>query len=72
MSSHMECPTCGHEFVVAEELIGSNIRCSNCYQWMNPFGGLLTSNYDEVETGYSSSYQTEIWEEMGYEAGYDY
>lgn len=72
MSSYMECPTCGHEFVVAEELLGSNVRCSHCYQWMNPFGGLLTQNYDEVEAGYSSSHQVEMWEEMGYEAGYDY
>ena len=72
MSSHMECPTCGQEFVVAEELLGSNVRCPHCFQWMNPFGGPVQSNHEDLDVGYSSSHQVEIWEEMGYEAGYDY
>jgi hypothetical protein len=39
---------------------------------MNPFGGPVQSNYEDLDVGYSSSHQAEIWEEMGYEAGYDY
>jgi hypothetical protein len=39
---------------------------------MNPFGGPVQSNHEDLDVGYSSSHQVEIWEEMGYEAGYDY
>lgn len=73
MSEYMECPTCGEEFQVADELLGTSIRCPRCYQGINPFGGLLVSSQSSsYDDDYSSGYANDIYEENGWEAGYDY
>jgi len=72
MSSFMDCPHCGTEFIVSEELLGSNMRCPDCFQWINQFGGIANTEFAFADQYSSSSYQSEMWDELGYEAGYDY
>jgi len=72
VSSFMDCPHCGTEFVVAEELMGSNMRCPDCFQWINQFGGIANTEYAFAESSNYSSYRDDIYEDKGWEAGYDY
>jgi len=73
MSEYMECPTCGEEFQVADELLGTAMRCPICFQGINPFGGILnTKSYYDDDDRYESSYTREVYDELGYEQGYDY
>jgi len=72
MKSFMDCPHCGTEYTVNEDLSGSNTRCPDCFQWVNPFGGMANSNFAVTAKDYGSSYGNQVWEELGYESGYDY
>lgn len=72
MSSYMDCPHCGSEYIVNEDLSGSNTRCPDCFQWVNPFGGMANTSFAFSAKDYGSSYGDQIWEELGYESGYDY
>lgn len=71
MSTVMDCPHCGGEFKVSEDLVGTSMRCPDCYQSINAFGGIANTSFT-VSTFASSSYDRELWDEMGYEKGYDY
>lgn len=68
----MDCPHCGTEFIVSEELIGSNMRCPDCFQWINPFGGIAQTDFAFADSSSYSSYRDDIYDDKGWEAGYDY
>lgn len=68
----MDCPHCGTEFIVSEELIGSNMRCPDCFQWINPFGGIANTDFAFADSSSYSSYRDDIYDDKGWEAGYDY
>jgi len=73
MSSYMDCPHCGAEFPVADELLGTAMKCPHCYQSINAFGGIDTKSYSFANDFYgSSSMDREVWDELGFEEGYDY
>lgn len=68
----MDCPHCGSEFIISEELMGANMRCPDCFQWINPFGGIANTDFAFAESSSYSSYRDDIYDEKGWEAGYDY
>lgn len=72
MNSFMDCPHCGTEFIMNEELMGANMRCPDCFQWINPFGGMAKTEFysSDFEMAFSSS--NEVYDELGWESGYDY
>lgn len=72
MNSFMDCPHCGSEFIVAEELLGSNMRCPDCFQWINQFGGIANTDFVYAEKSSYSSYANDVYDELGWESGYDY
>lgn len=72
MSSFMDCPHCGSEFIIAEELLGSNMRCPDCFQWINQFGGIAHTEFAFAEGSSYSSYRNDLYDDMGWESGYDY
>jgi predicted Zn finger-like uncharacterized protein len=72
MSSFMDCPHCGTEFIVAEELMGTNMRCPDCFQWINQFGGIANTEFVLSESSSYSSYTNDVYDELGWESGYDY
>ncbi len=71
MSSTMDCPHCGGEFKVSDDLIGTPMRCPECYQSINSFGGIGNTGL-VISSFATNSYDKELWDEMGYEQGYDY
>jgi predicted Zn finger-like uncharacterized protein len=72
MNSFIECPHCASEFIVAEELLGSNMRCPDCFQWVNPFGGMAHTSLEGTDFEMAFSSSNESYDEIGWESGYDY
>lgn len=72
MNSYMDCPHCGTEFIMNEELLGSNVRCPDCFQWINQFGGIANTELAVLDQYNSHVSSNEIYEELGWESGYDY
>lgn len=72
MNIFVDCPCCGSEFVVSEELSASRMRCPDCLQWVNSFDE-YSPKY--AMSAYASSYDDDYnytYDERGYQAGYDY
>ena len=72
MNTFMDCPHCGSEFVFSEELLGSNVRCPDCFQWINQFGGMANTEFAFSDQYSSVTSSNEYYDEMGWESGYDY
>lgn len=68
MNTFVDCPHCGSEFVIDDEVASANLRCPDCLQWVSSF-------FDDSPRSYAASYaagHNDRWEDFGYEAGYDY
>lgn len=68
MSTYVDCPKCGSEFVVSDDIVSSTLRCPDCLQWVN-------SMDDFVGVGSYSSYGDagdSLFDDYGFERGYDY
>lgn len=72
MSSFMDCPHCGSEFIINEELLGSNLRCPDCFQWINEFGGIANTEFAFADQYKAYSSSSDLYDELGWESGYDY
>lgn len=72
MNTFVDCPCCGSEFVVSEEISASRLRCPDCLQWVDSFSeGYSAKDY---VSSYASSYDdyNYLFDEKGFQAGYDY
>ena len=67
MNTFVDCPKCGSEFIIDEDLLASSLRCPDCLQW-------ISSHYEDAPASLVSSYggRSEHWDSYGYEEGYDY
>jgi hypothetical protein len=69
MNTFVDCPCCGSEFIIDENILSSNLRCPDCLQWVN--------HYSQEDSGrsfvpsYAAGYN-HYYDDYGYEAGYDY
>ena len=65
MNTFVDCPKCGSEFMIDEDIMSSNLRCPDCLQWIDTdtdfglksklagYANRLGSDYlDELEYGY--------------------
>lgn len=67
MNTFVDCPKCGSEFIIDENILSSTLRCPDCLQWID-------SLYSD-DRAYVSSYSSrgaDLFDEYGYESGYDY
>jgi len=68
MSTYVDCPKCGSEFVISDEIASSTMRCPDCLQWFSEVDYYCSG---DLVSAYSSHVES-IYDEMGFEAGYDY
>ena len=64
MSTYIDCPSCASEVLVAEELLGLNMRCPDCLQWIE--------NADDSRLTLKSYYGASLQLAHGYDDGDDY
>lgn len=72
MNIFVDCPCCGSEFIVSEEISVSRLRCPDCLQWVNSMDDYGHKN---PVMAYASNYDDDYnfyYDEKGYQAGYDY
>jgi hypothetical protein len=69
MSSYVDCPKCGSEFVVSEDMMAGNLRCPDCLQWVDAMGDFFEAK--AAYAGYSGYGESE-YDDYGYQEGYDY
>jgi predicted Zn finger-like uncharacterized protein len=72
MNVFIECPKCATEFIVTEDISAARMRCPDCLQWVNSVDDYSDSDY---VSSYAASYVDDrfsLYEERGYQAGYDY
>lgn len=72
MNVFVDCPCCGSEFVVTEELSAARLRCPDCLQWVNSMDDYGLKN---PVSAYASNYDDDYnytYDEMGFQPGYDY
>ena len=69
MNTYMDCPHCGSEFSVSEDIAYSNLRCPDCLKWFNSMDDLMDSSM--AYAGYAS-YGDSEYDDYGYQEGYDY
>jgi uncharacterized Zn finger protein len=68
VNTFVDCPSCGSEFIVDEEIMSSNLRCPDCLQWVSSYS-------DDNDRLFVSAYAVRFddhFEDYGYESGYDY
>ena len=69
MNTFVDCPSCGSEFIIDENILASNLRCPDCLQWVN------NSSQEDSDKSFVLSYAAgfnQYNDDDGYEAGYDY
>lgn len=69
MSTYVDCPKCGSEFQVAEDLMSASLRCPDCLQWVDAMGDFFETQ--PALSGYSG-YGYSEYDDYGYQEGYDY
>lgn len=71
MNTFVDCPCCGSEFMISEEINASRLRCPDCLQWVDTFEGYSAKDY---VSSYASGYDDYnfYYDEKGFQAGYDY
>ena len=67
MSTYVDCPHCGTEFSVSDDIVSSSLRCPDCLQWINTF-----EEYSGTMAAYASYSTGSLYEDYGYQEGYDY
>lgn len=68
MNTYVDCPKCGTEFMVSDQIASATLRCPDCLQW---FSEMDYYGSDNLVSAYSSHVES-FYDEMGFEAGYDY
>lgn len=69
MSTYIDCPKCGSEFIVSDDISGSALRCPDCLQWIDDHYDLYGDLSMEI-SGYASRLGSDSMNELEY--GYDY
>lgn len=68
MSTYVDCPKCGSEFVVSDDIVSSSLRCPDCLQWVNSMDDFVgVSSYASY-----GDYGDSVFDDYGFERGYDY
>lgn len=69
MNTYVDCPKCGSEFVVSEDIAHTSLRCPDCLNWVNSMEDLMEPQYSYTASyGYGES----VYENYGFQKGYDY
>lgn len=66
MNTFVDCPHCGSEFIVSEDLLVSTVRCPDCLMWVDED----TESVRTTLAGYASRLGSDYMDELEY--GYDY
>ena len=69
MNTFVDCPSCGSEFIIDENIMSSNLRCPDCLQWVNSY------SQEDSDKSFVLSYASgfnQYNDDNEYEAGYDY
>jgi len=69
VNTHVDCPNCGSEFTVSEDIAYSTLRCPDCLNWFNSMEDILDSR--PAYAGYSG-YGESVYDDYGFQEGYDY
>lgn len=69
MSTYVDCPHCGSEFLVSDEIVSSSLRCPDCLLWVDTFGEYSASRV--AYAGYVDRAGS-MFDDFDYQEGYDY
>jgi len=66
VNNFLDCPHCGSEFVISDDLLVSTVRCPDCLMWIDEDVESVRSEL----AGYASRLGSDYLDDL--EMGYDY